>query len=544
MTHINFSQQVDKKAIFLLFGCYCINPRFILDEKYVTNANDYPENFHKMIWGALVNIAKKGNVEKISSLDIENEIAQITTATSLWKNNNGWDYIEEAIGMASDKLMNIGKYHDDVRKYSIIRNASEELKMDITFIYDESDEDKIEKFNELTSSDVLNAFTNRFLDFKSMWKNVFGDNYAFKVGEGIKNRLKEHKEQENTYGYPFQSGYLTTVYRGMRRKKFIIRSSISGGGKSRSSLADGCNMVSNRIYDWNKHEWISTGEAQKVLFISTELEKEEIQDIILAHVSGIDQERIETWDNITKEEEQILDESAEYIEGYEYYIEYMPDFTIDLITETIERYIINYGICACFFDYINDSPSLYEYYYNKTHTRLATHQILFLFSASLKSIANKFNIYLGSATQLNDTYKDENNKDAGALKGSKAIIEKADGGILALPVTQKDLKKLKPILESEGKFGTLIPNMAYYIFKNRGGKWKVIVIWTKLNLGTMRESDCFVTDYSYQLIPDIEKTIINFSFEDVGEVHMIEGNDEISGSELAMELSKSSNTTV
>ena len=52
------------------------------------------------------------------------------------------------------------------------------------------------------------------------------------------------------------------------------------------------------------------------------------------------------------------------------------------------------------------------------------------------------------------------------------------------------------------------------------------------------------TDYSYQLIPDIEKTIINFSFEDVGEVHMIEGDEEISGSELAMELSKSSKTTV
>ena len=71
--------------------------------------------------------------------------------------------------------------------------------MDIAFIYDESDEDKIEKFNELTSSDVINAFTNRFLDFKSMWKNVFGDNYAFKVGDGIKDRLKEHKEQENPF---------------------------------------------------------------------------------------------------------------------------------------------------------------------------------------------------------------------------------------------------------------------------------------------------------------------------------------------------------
>ena len=70
-------------------------------------------------------------------------------------------------------------------------------------------------------------------------------------------------------------------------------------------------------------------------------------------VSGIEQDRIETWDDITPEEEKILEESAKYIEIYEYYVEYMPDFTIDLISETIEKYILNHGIVACFFDYIN-----------------------------------------------------------------------------------------------------------------------------------------------------------------------------------------------
>ena len=492
---INFNQQVDKKAIFLLFGCYCLNPRYVLDEKYSTNTNDYPENFHKMIWGAIVNIAKKGNVEKITPIDIENEISQFDTAISLWKNNDGWGYIESAIEMSSDKIMNVGKYYDDVRKYSIIRNAVESLKMDISFLYDENDDEKLEAFNKLTSMDVLNEINNKFMDFKSMWKNMFGDNYSFKAGDGITDRLREHKEQQNVYGYPFQSGYLTTVYRGMRPKKYILRSSVSGGGKSRSSLADGCNMVSDRIYDWSKKEWISTGDSQPVLFISTELEKDEIQDIILAHVSGIEQDRIETWDDITPEEEKILEESAKYIETY-------------------------------------------EYYYNKTHTRLRTDQILFLFSAALKSVCNKFGIYLGSATQLNDNYKEDNNKDAGALKGSKAIIEKADGGILALPVTHKDLKKLKPILESDGSFGKLVPNMSYYIFKNRGGKWKTIIIWTKLNMGTMREVDCFVTDYNYELITDIEQTLIDFKLDDVGDVGIIETDVDVSGSDLATELSK------
>ncbi len=111
---------------------------------------------------------------------------------------------------------------------------------------------KLEAFNKLTSIDVLNEINNKFMDFKSMWKNMFGDNYSFKAGDGITDRLREHKEQQNVYGYPFQSGYLTTVYRGMRPKKYILRSSVSGGGKSRSSLADGCNMVSDRIYDWSK----------------------------------------------------------------------------------------------------------------------------------------------------------------------------------------------------------------------------------------------------------------------------------------------------
>lgn len=536
---INFSQQVDKKAIFLLFGCYCNNPRFVLDEKYATNANDYPETFHRMIWGAIVNIAKKGNVEKITSLEIENEISQFETPMFIWKNNNGWEYIQDAIEMTADKLLNIGKYFDDVRKYSIIRNAAENLKLDISFLYNENDDEILTKFNNMTSKDVINAINSKFLDFKSMWKNVFDEHYSFHAGDGIKDKLNEYKKQMNVYGYPFQSGYLTTVYKGMRKKKFIIRSSISGGGKSRSSMADALNIGCDRLYDWSKGEWIYIGEKEPVLFISTELTKEEIQACLLAHISGIDQDRIEEWKDITEKEEEILDISATLVEESLLYCEYLPDFTIDSISEIVESYVINYNIGYCFFDYINDSPSLYSYYYEKTKTRLRTDQILFLFSNALKLLCNKFNIYLGSSTQLNDSYKENGNKDASALKGSKAIIEKADGGILALPVTHEDLKRLEPILNAGGQFGLNVPNMSYYIFKNRGGKWKSIIIWTKLNLGTMREVDCFVTKYNYELVDNIEKTLMEFQLDDVGNVGIIECEKlEISGAELANELCK------
>ena len=329
-------------------------------------------------------------------------------------------------------------------------------------------------------------------------------------------RTKQLKNQIDVYGYPFQSSFLTSIFRGMRQKKFGILSSTSGGGKSRSSMANAINISCDRMYDWSKNQWVSTGEREPVLLISTELEQEEIDNCLLAHISGIEQDRIEEWNDITEKEEEVIYESARIIEEEcLLYCEYMPDFTIDSITTVIERYAINYGIRYCFFDYINDSPSLYSYYYNKTKMRLRTDQILYLFSNALKLIANKYNIYLGSSTQLNDSYKDDANKDSSAIKGSKAIIEKADFGILSLQVTQKDLQKLKPILEG---LGYQTPNNAYYIYKNRGGKWNRVIVWTKLNLGTMREEDCFVTNYNYELITDIEAIEMEFDFGDVGEI--------------------------
>ena len=54
----------------------------------------------------------------------------------------------------------------------------------------------------------------------------------------------------------------------------------------------------------------------------------------------------------------------------------------------------------------------------------------------------------------------------------------------------------------------------------------------------MREVDCFVTDYNFELVTDIEKTLIEFQLDDVGNVGMIESDVDVSGSDLATELSK------
>ena len=121
--------------------------------------------------------------------------------------------------------------------------------------------------------------------------------------------------------------------------------------------------------------------------------KEEIQDCLLAHISGVEQDRIEIWD-VNEDEEKIIIEAGKIMQQSLLYGEYLPDFTIDSINDTIEHYVINKNIKYAFFDYINDSPDLYRYYYEKTKVNLRTDQILFLFSCALKRTANKFILHI------------------------------------------------------------------------------------------------------------------------------------------------------
>lgn len=512
----------------------------MLNKQYETTMADYPEVFYQTIFGAMMNIVKKKNVTKITAIDIDTEIQQYEGALGVWNDNNGWEYINESIEITSNMVSNVGKYRDDVRKYSIIRHAVQDLKIDISFLYNEEDSDIDYKFNQMTSADVLNQIKEKFNSFKNTWQDNFTDAHSFTLKDNVKNLLDSYKEQVDVWGYPYQSGYLTTLTRGIRSKKYNIISSISGGGKSRTAIANAVNIACDKIYDWGKRKWSNTGDCEPVLYISTELEESEIQTCVISHISGIPQNRLVKWDNITKEEEQILNDTVKMMEHCMFYGEYLPDFNIDTIEETIEHYVITKGIKYCFFDYINDSPSLYAYYQKLTKTRLRTDQILYSLSEKLKLMANKYDIHLATSTQLNDGYKDSNNKDASALKGSKSIIDKADVGILALPVTSSDLEKLKTILESRGSFGNNIPNMAYYIYKNRDGERNKVIVWTKLNLGTMREVDCFVTDYDYKLITDIEQTRM-FGTDvvtDVGDVGLlVDEGVEYDGKDIATKLS-------
>ena len=84
--------------------------------------------------------------------------------------------------------------------------------------------------------------------------------------------------------------------------------------------------------------------------------------------------------------------------------------------------------------------------------KLREDNILFMLSTRLKDLCNQYGVFIMSSTQLNATWKEENEMpDQNLLRDARAIADKIDIGMILLPVTQEDKKALQPVLD-EGLF--------------------------------------------------------------------------------------------
>ena len=91
----------------------------------------------------------------------------------------------------------------------------------------------------------------------------------------------------------------------------------------------------------------------------------------------------------------------------------------------------------------------------------------------------------------------------------RSTADKIDYGVLTFRVTKDDRRMLENI-KKEGFTSNVEPNFAHWVYKNRAGK-DHIVIWSYMNLGNMRETPLFVTDYEYNLIDDLKPMALTIS---------------------------------
>lgn len=488
-----------------VIGSVFNDPKILEEQdKYVIQEEDFTEEFHKIVFGAMYNIATLGG-----SINLETIVDYLSTRPKfygIFQQNKGTEYITKASEFATRDTFNY--YYNRLKKMTLLR-AYDNFGIDVSFLYDPTNvldtkkkQEQEEWLDNSTIKDIVNSIDERIDRIKSEYANNESGN-GYQAGEGALDLIDRFKETPEV-GIPLYGPLINTVTRGARLRKFYLRSAATGLGKTRALLADACNFASDEIYEPEFDMWIKNGRKEPTLFIATEQDLSEVQTMALAFLSAVNEDHILTGRYEQGEEERVR-YAAKKLGEIPLWIEEMPDFSLQDVENAIKKYIREHDVRYISFDYIQTSMKILEEITRRSGgVKLREDNILFMLSTRLKDLCNQYGIFIISATQLNSSYQDSETPDQNLLRGAKSIADKVDVGIIMLEPTKDDLVKIEPILASSARFK--VPNIKLSIYKNRRGAYKGVYLWCEADLSTCRIKPMFCTNYRHELksIEDIK----------------------------------------
>ena len=500
------SKYVDISAIIQVIGSVFKNPSLLDDDRYNFKENDFPEKFHKTLFGTIYNLHILG-AKKIDINAIEDYLVQRPKAYAVYTTNKGHEYLQEIVGKNMAEAFDY--YYNRMKKMTLFR-AYDELGLNLSWIYDvdnifdtnkkQEQEDFIDNHSLLELADLIDDKITRVKEFALDGTN----RKSCQAGQGIFDLLTKLKE-EPAIGYPLYGPLINAVTRGARLKKFYLRSAPTGVGKTRSMIADACNFACNMIYKDGK--WTANGTKEPTLYITTEQELEEIQTMMMAFLADVDEDHIVRSDYNVGEEQRVY-EAAKIIADSPLHIVTLPNFTMKDIENSIKGEIREHGVKYVCHDYIHSSMSILGEISAKAGIKgLREDNVLFMISTRLKDICNEYGVFIISSTQLNGDYQDAKVYDQNLLRGAKAIADKIDVGMIMLDVSPEDIEGLTPLITKK-KLET--PTVKIAVYKNRGNKYHNVLLWCRGKKESCRFEPLYVTDYSYRIIPvqDMEIGVI------------------------------------
>lgn len=338
------SKYVDTTAIMQVIGCVYNTPNILeLDDKYVITDDDFPDEFHKIIFGAIYKIYELG-AETITLESISDFLSNRPKSEAIYKQQKGEEWLLHVAQSSSE--MTFDYYYGRLKKFTLLR-AYDNCGIDVSFIYDVDnilDSKKKQLQEEQLDNSTLEQIANRVNDkidaIRAKYvEDDFGE--ATQAAEGI-TELVERFEEYPEAGVPLYGPLINTITRGARLKKFYLRSAATGVGKTRSMIADACYISCSKIYD-NIFGWIGCGAKQPTLFITTEQELDEIQTMMLAFIANVDEEHILNGEYLPGERDRI-NQAIEILAEAPLYIEELPDFSLKDVENKIKKNIREHDV--------------------------------------------------------------------------------------------------------------------------------------------------------------------------------------------------------
>ena len=491
---------VDISSIIQVIGGIYVNPSLLdIEDKYFFYEEDFTEEFHKILFGSIYNLHALG-AKEITVSAIEDYLEQRPKKLAVYKANKGQEYLQKL--SQNVQLAAFDYYYKRMKKMTLMR-MYQSIGMDLSWLYDidnildmkkkQAQEDWLDN---TSIEEIAEIIDKKITDIRLKYVDDSTDK-ASHAGEGALELLERLKETPEV-GYPLFGPLINTVTRGARLKKFYLRSAATGVGKTRAMIADSCSIACDEIYDSTQQKWINNGTKEPTIFITTEQEKDEIQTMMIAFLSDVDEEHIISGEYYAGEWERVI-YAANLLSKCPLYIEQLPDFSLKDIENAIKRGIRDYEVKYVFFDYIHTSMKILTEVSSKTGIKgLREDNVLFMISIRLKDLCNQYGVFIMTATQLNADYITAKQYDQNLLRGAKSIADKIDCGMIMLETDNDDLVALEDVL-AEGGFER--PIIKISIYKNRRGRYKSILLWCKANRGTCKIVPMFATNYQYELIP-------------------------------------------
>lgn len=492
------SKYVDVTAIMQVIGCVYNNPQILeFEDKYTITDEDFPDEFHRTVFGAIYKIYELG-AKTITLENLADFLSSRPKSAAIYKKNDGDKWLLKIADVASQ--LSFDFYYNRLKKMTLLR-AYDNYGVDVSDIYDPDNILDIKKkqlqedlLDNSSLEEIADKVDRKISDIRLKYvDDTTGE--AIQAGKGVLQLIQKFKDHPEV-GVPLYGRLVNTVTRGARLKKFYLRSAATGIGKTRSMIADACNIACNKIYD-ESFGWINNGTSEPTLFITTEQELEEIQTMMLAFLSNVNEEHIINGEYEGDEEERVI-KAGEILESSPLYVEELPDFSLKDVENVIKKNIRDHDVKYIFHDYIHTSLKILEEITKRSGgVKLREDNILFMLSNKLKDICNQYGVFIMSATQLNGDYQEAKTPDQNLLRGAKSIADKIDYGSILLSVKEEDIDALDSILSSN-IFEK--PTIKMSVYKNRRGRYKGIIMWCKADLGTCRIQPMFCTTYDYELI--------------------------------------------
>lgn len=333
------SKYVDHTAIMQVIGCVYNNPSLLdLTDKYTITEEDFADSFHKIAFGAIYKIHELG-AERVTLENISDFLSSRPKSEGIFTQQKGEEWLLKVSDAAIPAAFDY--YYSRLKKMSLLR-AYDSYGVDVSFIYDPDnilDVKKKQLQEEQLDNSSLEDLANKVDEIIEKIRMEYVDDVhgeAYQAGDGVFeliDRLKKYPE----VGVPLYGSYINAVTRGARLRKFYLRSAPTGVGKSRTMVADACYIACSHFYDENMG-WIKTGTNQPVLYISTEQEKEEIQTMMLAFLSNVNEDHI-LYGRYEGDEEDRVMRAASILADSPLYIEELPDFSLQDIEDIIKKNI-------------------------------------------------------------------------------------------------------------------------------------------------------------------------------------------------------------